>query len=277
MSIPNEQPMSGVIDAAIEVESNTNAEWIWKPLESISLEDPRVFFDNGTKYFVCTQLQTDDEKRFYSSMMILSSSTNNLLPLLIDNPRRFEKNWVPFKAFSGKFVLLYRSIPFTLLTFSAESNHKKATVSILDNKHALDYNGGTIFVELPNGNFLRIARFRYRFWKFGLIHLNYALLYDCNLKLLKESSPFIFRGLGFETCNGAWIEDSHLILSWTEDDKHSFIGKIEIENFLIWQFDTKHRKEKFLQKFKLLVKLTGGFKLSLGAEQQARVRVPKGL
>jgi len=278
INLPSEDPpLSGIIDSEVGIGRQSTAEWIWPPSVDASLEDPRVFFCKEKKYYICTRLHIDVNHRYSTSIVLLDSSSDVVYPLTISSPRRFEKNWIPIDGHSEKLVILYRSRPFTLLSFDMDSLNKATIMETEEQGHHHDYNGGTKLVELPDGNFLRIARLRFRLWKVGLIHLNYALLYDSNLKLLSESSPFIFRGLGFETCNGAWIEGSNLYLSWTEDDENSFLGKVSISDVLEFHFG-KRRKlglRSVIRRLSAIFHLLRGQKLHKHADLVACVKVPR--
>lgn len=149
--------------------------------------------------------------------------------------------------------LIYSSRPFSILHFESR---KMVFSEQLPITHKFDYHGGTIPIVLPGGYLLRIARRRLRLWPFGLVHLNYALLYDENFNLRYESRPFLFSGLGFEVCNGAWLIGDQIHFAWSEDDENLLIGLVKVKSFMKCLFSDD--KEMYFVRLIKVIKMLRG-------------------
>ena len=89
-------------------------------------------------------------------------------------------------------------------------------------------NGGSQAVLLNNGNFIRVARRKYAWPKYGWIYFNYFVLHNSNFEEISRSKPFIFEQLGIEICNGLALNDGDLILSWAKNEREVYTSKIPL-------------------------------------------------
>jgi hypothetical protein len=207
------------------------------------MEDPRAFYLSGSLLYVCTSLLTWGDSGWKTRVAILSANDGSNQILDYSGSKSIEKNWLPTCNITESSEFIYSSKPFVIVRFDkAFSVIEERSLS----DHNLNYHGGTVPIILPGGFHLRIARRRLRLWPYGLVHVNYAILYDKDFGLLFESRPFLFSGLGFEVCNGAWLEHGELILSWSEDDENLLIGKVQLNSFFHWLF-TYHKPPYFLR------------------------------
>jgi hypothetical protein len=105
--------------------------------------------------------------------------------------------------------------------------------------------GGSQFVRIPSGQFLRVARARFPVEGKGLVHFSYLLLHDENLHPIKISRPFIFRKIGFEICNGLLLtNDGSVFFSWGEDDRKLYVMSAKLSDVLSWLESNESNKLK---------------------------------
>jgi hypothetical protein len=197
------------------------------------LEDVRAITFQDRTLLIGTLVLTSSPNPWSSTVAIYDTLTKRTLQLKSPNNRRIEKNWVPIEI-NGKILrLLYSSSPTHIIEVDLINGEQKS--SILDNTKISKkpLNGGSQFITLNDGSYLRVARKRFSVIGMGRIHLNYFVHHDINLMEIGRSRPFIFRTLGFEICNGMRLEKSGVIyVTWAENDRDMFIACCRTQNIL---------------------------------------------
>jgi hypothetical protein len=202
-----------------------------------SFEDPRGFNSNTASFVsgtVVTEEPSNGTGRWRSSVGLLNTSTGEIRIFANPNGKMIEKNWVPVATDETQIKMLYSTNPQVIVEVDKESFevefHSRPNVLNVPN-----LSGGSQFVEIPGGQFLRVARKRLPVEGKGLVHFSYLLIYDSNLNLSKISRPFIFRKVGFEICNGLTLtSDNLLYFSWGEDDRKLYVMRARLSEVLMW-------------------------------------------
>lgn len=234
--------------------SMTKQETVIDLMGSPCLEDVRAIEFQERTLLVGTLVLTSSPDPWSSTVAIYDTITKNMLQLKSPNNRRIEKNWVPIDI-NGRFLrLMYSSSPIHIIEVDLISGEQKS--SILDNTKTTKkpLNGGSQFIKLADGSYLRVARKRFSVIGMGRIHLNYFVHHDTNLMEIGRSRPFIFRTLGFEICNGMRLEKSDVVyLTWAENDRSMYIASCSTQNILNFiSTNRKKGKTSFLQTISLL-------------------------
>jgi len=215
----------------------TNQRKIHDSIGVPSFEDPRGF-DSKTSDFVVGTIVTEEPVqgigKWRSNVGILHIPSGQIR--VFPNPagKQIEKNWVPISIDQSRIKLLYSTSPQVIVevdpvTFEVNF-YSESVASDIPN-----LSGGSQFVRIPSGHFLRVARRRFPVEGKGLVHFSYLLLYDKNLHPIKISRPFIFRKFGFEICNGLMLtNDGSVFFSWGEDDRKLYVMSATLSEVLSW-------------------------------------------
>ena len=213
------------------------------------LEDVRAIEFQDRTLLVGTLVLTSSPNPWSSTVAIYDTLNKTTLQLKSPNNRRIEKNWVPIEI-NGKILrLLYSSSPLHIIEVDLISGEQKS--SFLDNTKTtkMPLNGGSQFITLNDGSYLRVARKRFSVIGMGRIHLNYFVQHDINLIEIGRSRPFIFRTLGFEICNGMRLEKSGVVyLTWAENDRDMYIASCSTQNILNFISTNRNRGKTSLLK-----------------------------
>lgn len=202
-------------------------------MDSPCLEDVRAISFKDRTLLVGTLVLTSSPNPWSSTVAIYDTVTKVTTELKSPNNRRIEKNWVPIEIKGNILRLLYSSVPTHIVEVDLITGEQKN--SILDGTKTSEkpLSGGSQFVLLNNGSYLRVARKRFSVIGMGHIHLNYFVHHDTNFMEISRSRPFVFRKLGFEICNGMRLEkNGDVYLSWAENDREMFIANCSSENIL---------------------------------------------
>jgi hypothetical protein len=214
------------------------------PSTTPNFEDPRCFkIKNELVLFgnYVEKYPIDNDRSFVCKVGFYNLSNGKFTIFDSPNGRNIEKNWIPFQYDDNKITLVYESNPLTILKFDITS--LKFEKKILSNNLEFNFHGGSQFVKVGSGEFLRIVRYKFRFPRKGLVQLSFAMIHDEKLNVKFVSKPFIFRKFGFETCNGLSLFDDELIFTWGEDDEKMFVGKIALKPFMEWVYSKNDVKK----------------------------------
>ena len=200
-----------------------------------NLEDPKAVVINGDLQLFCNLVskeQNEDDRAIHCSNAALSVQSGELIVYKSPFGKNIEKNWIPFLTGKSKITFIYSVAPQILLDLDSPASGLK--VRILDEVSRENYHGGSQAVEIAPNLFVRVARKRITLPGRKIATLSYLIFHDSNGQIIRLSKPFIFKKFGFEICNGLTIERENLIFSWGEDDIHMFVGRIPIQDLLIW-------------------------------------------
>jgi hypothetical protein len=107
----------------------------------------------------------------------------------LDSPlsKRFEKNWVPIRIQGDTLELLHSNNPFRVVHLDLNSGMQSSYI-IEGVGASLPLSGGTPFVLLEDGGYIRVARMRFAFFGRGFVHFNFLVRHDANLKEIQISN-----------------------------------------------------------------------------------------
>lgn len=224
------------------------------PLKSAPcLEDLRVISEGEREYLVGTLVTSSSPKPWKSSVAIYDLQEQRTISLKSPVGYSIEKNWVPIEVSNGLAKILYSSNPFQVIEVDLNTGVQRNSNPVEQSKSNLS--GGSQFLKLKDGGYLRVARRRFAVFNRGRIHLSYLVLHDANLMEVKRSRPFIFQTVGFEICNGISLTKAgEVVFSWGENDRKMFLATASLENLLNWIEPEVLKKSKYSirQIYKLL-------------------------
>ena len=202
------------------------------------LEDSRVFIYQKKEFLVSTLLESSPKSggSWKSSVGIFDLESRVFY--LIPSPfgKRIEKNWVPFESDKSDayIYLIYQSDPLCILRVDLKTKKFNLLNGPPSKKPRL--NGGSQAVLLPNGTYIRVARKKFAWPKYGWINFNYFVLHNSSFEEISRSKPFIFEQLGIEICNGLALVGDNLILSWAKNDRVVYTSTIPL-NCVVSDFE----------------------------------------
>ena len=217
------------------------------------LEDVRVVSERERDYLVGTLVTSSRPNPWKSSVAIYDIGKRRTIVLKSPLNNSIEKNWVPIEVSNGWLKILYSSNQLQIIDVDLDTGHQSNSVPISQSKTVL--NGGSQFLKLHDGRYLRVARKRFAVIYRGRVHLSYLVLHDENFIELKRSRPFIFQTVGFEICNGLiQTSEGEIIFSWGENDRKMFLATASLENLLRWiePLTTKNSHYSLMKIFTLL-------------------------
>lgn len=202
-----------------------------------SFEDPRGFDSEGSPLVVGTVVTEEPSQglgKWRSSVGFLDLFTGEIRTINNPKGKQIEKNWAPITIENSKLKLLYSTNPHVIAEVDSDSGEALFSTKTLDMRTP-NLSGGSQFVKLPSGEFLRVSRRRLPVEGKGMVHFSYLMHYDEHLQLLRFSRPFIFRKVGFEICNGLILgENETIYFSWGEDDRKLYVMSAKLEEVLSW-------------------------------------------
>lgn len=241
------QVLIGELDNSFKL---LNQRKIHESIGAPSFEDPRGFDSKVSNFVVGTVITEEPNQglgKWKSSVGLLNIQTGEIRAIRNPEGKQIEKNWVPISFGPSSIKLLYSTNPHVEVEvdthlFEAKFSTKSSEFNVPNIR------GGSQFIRLPTGGFLRVGRQRFPVEGKGLIHFSYLLLYDANLRILKISRPFIFQRIGFEICNGLILtRDGSLLFSWGEDDRRLYVMKAELSEVVSWINSNQDQNVKFNQ------------------------------
>lgn len=202
------------------------------------LEDCRFCeFDKGI-WFTCTTLDTNPFGQPQISLCKLedakSGSTikvEQLFPLFGPNPRRCEKNWLPFVK-DKEFHVIYSYDPFTIYKPNLKFTNRMLTRDEIGFEYIPEhdfsrFSGSAPPIEFDGGYLLLIHETVYNEQR---NYMHRFLYLDPTFHIKKISKPFSFLHLGIEYCCGMTVDHSgsKLILAIGIEDREAYLGIIDL-------------------------------------------------
>ncbi len=212
--------------------------------QGLSLEDPRIFLNENELWVIATKLTSvkgPNGSKWSSTISLLSFPGLGKFDLVSPFEKNIEKNWVPIEVKKDKICLLYSSYPAISLSVDLRTG-LQSNPTTSDEQYERRFNGGSQFVKLHNGDFIRVVRRRVPFSWRGYCHISYLVLHDSNLALKRISKPFVFNRIGIEVCNGLTLDaQGKFLFSWGEEDRSMYVARTEYDQLLMW-FESNSRK-----------------------------------
>ena len=225
------QLQNGIIKFNLSLDGTvSNLEFLHKVSTIPNYEDPRIFVLHGQEYLVMTEVTSTIgilESAFKCGVVIENLQTKQIMKLRSPYGKGIEKNWVPVED-NKNITLLYRSNPVTLIKFEAYGPSYELLSTQYKSRENLNNRTQVIRTPYPEIPYIRVASKKFAIRKYGYTPLHYFEILSENLQPISLSRPFIFSSRKQEYCQGIAIIDSKIYLSWSEQEKHNYIGSIEI-------------------------------------------------
>ena len=213
----------------------------------LGIEDIRIFKHNN-EYFYTGVAYNQDLKTMKISADKLDTVTGkcNLNPRFIASPfslnqEKIEKNWV-YVNYNGELCVVYSWLP--LVIGKCNFGQKKLNVIKMDfNLPSSFYDSrGSSSGCLFNNEIWFVLHKKYNDNRY---YQHFIAIFDKDMNLLRYSEEFKFVGRPVEFCMGLIVEESRVIMSYTELDTNSFIatyGHKYLLNELNWSYQVIDEK-----------------------------------
>ena len=199
------------------------------------LEDCRIFSHQDALWFSCTTLDTNSGTPQISLCKLGEESQDEviyvekLIPLQGPNPKRCEKNWLPFSLFNEIYAV-YSCGPFVLNKPNLETG---AWNPIFQDDQLLDFSsfrGSAAPIEFDQGYLMLVHEVVF-LYDYQRAYLHRFVQLDSNFKVTHISKPFIFNHVGIEFCPSMALnhKGNELILAVGIEDREAFLCFLEVD------------------------------------------------
>jgi hypothetical protein len=212
----------------------SHLEFLHKVAEIPNFEDPRLIFFKGREFAVMTEVRGpvgNSKSGAKCGVVVENFNTHQIIPIPSPYGKGIEKNWVPVEN-DNSLMLLYTSSPVTLIELDPNTASYKLIITQNSSKKDLNGRSQVIKTSHPEIPYIRVASKKFATRKYGYTALHYFEILSENLCPISLSRPFIFSSRRHEFCQGITIVNSKLYLSWSEQEKHNFIGSIELNQVM---------------------------------------------
>jgi len=229
------QLQNGIIKFNLTPDGKTsNLEFLHDISAIPNYEDPRLFFLHGQEYVVMTQVISPvgtTKSAFKCGVVIENLETKKIIKLPSPYAKGIEKNWVPIEN-NETMSLLYSSNPVTLIKLEPTKSLHKLIFTQYKSRENLNNRTQVIRTCYPEIPYIRVASKKFAIRKYGYTPLHYFEILTEDLRPISLSRPFIFTTRKQEYCQGIAMINSKIYLSWSEQEKHNYIGSIEMDEVL---------------------------------------------
>lgn len=200
------------------------------------LEDCRLIEYKKSDWFTCTTFDTNPSGPCQISLCKLEDqrggdrvNVEKLIPLLGPDPRRYEKNWLPFLS-HGELHLIYSCHPFTVYRPNIETGECETVFRYEPDYDFSSFRGSAPPIEFDDGYLMLVHEVVY-FSENRRCYLHRFLYLDANFKVTKVSKPFIFQHIGVEYCCSMTLDhtERELILPIGIEDKEAYLCFVDLD------------------------------------------------
>lgn len=201
------------------------------PTQFQGLEDPRLFIYKKELWFTCTTWDTQVEQIPRITLCHLNKDyeVDFLLPLEGPNPRRQEKNWIPFEE-NGEIQLIYLYSPLLIYTPDLETGICKLSIRRTTPSNWGNLRGSGGIIPKDDGIIIMVHEIIYNP---NRIYLHRLLWLSDSYTEARLSEPFYFTYLGVEFASGM-TEDpvtGDLIITCGLKDMEAVIIRVPCKRF----------------------------------------------
>lgn len=227
--------------------------------EEIALEDVRVIAHRNQDLLIGTQVRNEfqNSQEKWRTRVVIQIGDQKY-PLESPVGKKYEKNWIPITIKDDSLVMLHSNNP-TRLVFFHLRNYTQTSRVLTDTRASISLSGGSQLVLLPDLNYLRVARKRFPLFHRGYVHVSFIISNNSDYSECAISTPFLFKGFGFEICNGLQLdENDNFIFSWAENDSTMYVGYCSRIKLIEWLGNNQlniHKNSGTLSMFKKVVAL----------------------
>jgi predicted GH43/DUF377 family glycosyl hydrolase len=217
------------------VENLPRAKFKWWNAEGV--EDCRPFFMENALWFVCTTCDTNFTGNRQMSLCKLAEETSEkvlnvekLIPLKGPNPRRCEKNWVPYVD-EGTLKLIYSYDPFIVYKPNIQTGNSEIVLQYEPKHYFEKFRGSTPPIEWDGGYLLIVHEAVPIPAQQKQFYMHRFLFLDKDFVVKKVSSPFVFKHFGVEFTCGLVIDHTgkNLVIPTSVEDREAYIGQVDLE------------------------------------------------
>jgi hypothetical protein len=220
-----------------EIQSEKLLEPIYKDVMYIGIEDIRIFNYKNTIYHIGTVFRPDKKIGICKGIYDIVNNPNlqsDIITAAFNMNSECEKNWVYFN-YNGELRIVYNWFPLKICKINEENNTLLELVEEKLMPNLFKYaRGSTCGAEYNNELWfvLHIVSYESPRHYYHLI-----VVFDKNMNLLRYSAPFKFEGTCIEYCIGLIVEDSRVIMTYSNWDRTTKIGlydKSYIDSILLY-------------------------------------------
>lgn len=203
------------------------------------LEDCRIIEYKGATWFTCTTLDTNPCGQPQISLCKLSSDhsfdtvqVESLIPMLGPNPKRCEKNWLPFIK-DGELHMIYSYDPFIVYRPRIDGEFSIIRDELISYNRipAYDFSrfsGSAAPIEFDDGYLMLVHE---TIFDDKRNYLHRFLFMDKDLNITKVSKSFIYLHTGIEYCCGMAIDHSNskLLMGVGIEDREAYLCIVSLD------------------------------------------------
>jgi hypothetical protein len=162
--------------------------------------------------------------------------TAKLTPLLGPDPKRWEKNWLPFIK-DDKLCAIYSTDPFVTYTLDKETGTCLEETRYIPAKRLCNSRGSAAPIPFGDGYLYLVHE------SYNMIYSHRFIYVNKDFQIEKISNPFVFSHVGVEFCCGMTLSHNGktLLLSYGFEDQEAYIAAVGVERVqsLLRTFDDK--------------------------------------
>jgi tetratricopeptide (TPR) repeat protein len=227
-----------------EIVENLSRKKARKVTSIVGLEDCRLFNYKGNLWVFSTTYDTHPFATAQSLCKIQNQQVSSgslqvekLIPLKGPDPKRCEKNWLPF-ILKDELHAIYGYDPLTIMKINPDTGECKIVKSEVQEHDFSFFRGSAPPIAFDGGSLILVHEVAFGKQRYYLHRFVYL---DQDLNITKVSKPFTFFQQGIEYCCGMAIdhEGKNCILSVGIDDKEAhllFVDLNEVRSLLEQQF-----------------------------------------
>lgn len=205
-----------------------------KPSMVEGLEDCRLIKFNNEFWFTCTVFDLTPEGVPQIALCKLADKASGnkiavtkLVPLKGPDPKRCEKNWLPFVK-DNEFYAIYSCDPFVVFKPDFVTGECKTSLTIEPKHDFSSFRGSAPPIEFDDGYLMMVHEVAYTNQRYYLHRLVYM---DKDLNVTKISKPFTFLHQGIEYTCGMTIDHSgeNLVIPIGIEDRNAYLCTVDLK------------------------------------------------
>lgn len=197
------------------------------------LDDCRLFSFNQQPWFACATFGTHPNIIGQTLCKLADHSSDKtidvekFIPLKVPDPKRFEKNWLPFIK-NNKLHAIYFYDPFTVYELNMQTGNYEKILQVSSTYDFSRFRGSAAPIEFDDGYLMLVHEV---VGDQQLYYLHRFVFLDKDLNIKKLSKSFMFKHKGIEFCTGMTIDHSgtQCILPFSIEEREAWICSVPIK------------------------------------------------
>lgn len=199
------------------------------------VDDCRLFEWKKSNWFTCTSYDTNSQNTSTICLCKLASEKSGdkiqvekFVPLKGPDPKRCEKNWMPFIK-DNKLHVIYLYDPFVIYKPNVETGEFESIITYTPTSDFSRFRGSAPPVEFDNGYLMVVHEVVFEGNKRCYLHR--FLFLDKELIIKSISKPFTFQHKGIEYTCGMTLnhEGTKLIIGLGIEDREAYLGVMDLD------------------------------------------------